>query len=239
MGFWKFDKRIITPGTKPWGYANGQKLGGLTPYSLSFSNITDKVSLSGLENFSWGAEASISFWVKLRNAIPPGAAYTALMNIGSGDKTTRYPWYINGDGYFCAFRSSRVDSVTLESSVNRENWHLITITTTSGTDGWKFYQNDILVRTEDGESSVNISGTPYLGSWGLTDEILDGWIDSARLFNRVLSTSEISNIINNPYDAIGDEVAFYPMNEGTGTTLVDHSGNGYDGTINGATWVAL
>ena len=27
------------------------------------------------------------------------------------------------------------------------------------------------------------------------------------------------------------------MNEGNGTTLTDHSGNGNDGTINGASWI--
>ncbi|NPA75501.1 MAG: PQQ-binding-like beta-propeller repeat protein, partial [Euryarchaeota archaeon] len=32
--------------------------------------------------------------------------------------------------------------------------------------------------------------------------------------------------------------AWWPMNEGSGTTLVDHSGNGHNGTIYGARWVS-
>jgi len=32
-------------------------------------------------------------------------------------------------------------------------------------------------------------------------------------------------------------LAYYPMNEGSGTTANDISGNGYNGTITGATWV--
>jgi hypothetical protein len=39
-------------------------------------------------------------------------------------------------------------------------------------------------------------------------------------------------------DVLTGVVAAYPMNEGSGTTLTDYSGNGNDGTINGATWTA-
>jgi len=32
-------------------------------------------------------------------------------------------------------------------------------------------------------------------------------------------------------------IAYYPLSEGSGVTLVDHSGNGLNGTISGASWV--
>jgi hypothetical protein len=34
----------------------------------------------------------------------------------------------------------------------------------------------------------------------------------------------------------GDTIARYTFSEGAGSTLGDDSGNGYDGTITGATW---
>ncbi|MBN9120740.1 MAG: protein kinase [Planctomycetes bacterium] len=40
------------------------------------------------------------------------------------------------------------------------------------------------------------------------------------------------------WDADADTVALYRFDEGTGTTLKDHSGNGYDGVIEDGTWIA-
>ncbi len=37
--------------------------------------------------------------------------------------------------------------------------------------------------------------------------------------------------------AIDDYMLYYPLDEGSGTTAYDNSGNNYDGTINGADWI--
>lgn len=64
----------------------------------------------------------------------------------------------------------------------------------------------------------------------------DGWIESVR-------TSDVDRYPTDfsPELWLTDEpttVGLYQMNEGTGTTTSDLSGNGYDGTLSGATWVA-
>jgi hypothetical protein len=68
-----------------------------------------------------------------------------------------------------------------------------------------------------------------------------GKISSLRVYDRVLSKREISALYEQ--DAPGCDtvdlarglVAYYPMNEGSGQTVVDVSGSGHDGTIYGVT----
>jgi len=58
---------------------------------------------------------------------------------------------------------------------------------------------------------------------------------SGRLINSVTFILVLGLTINT---AVAELVAYYPLDEGTGTIAVDASGNGHDGTLrNGATWI--
>ncbi len=55
-----------------------------------------------------------------------------------------------------------------------------------------------------------------------------------------ISDSVIYNSAFSPVTAFGADagtVAVWNFNEGSGSTVYDSSGNGYDGTIDGATWI--
>ena len=65
----------------------------------------------------------------------------------------------------------------------------------------------------------------------------NGKVDNISIWNKALNQSEIQEYMNCP--PTGNEVGlvgYWNMDEGTGTMLTDLSGNGNDGTINGATW---
>ena len=65
---------------------------------------------------------------------------------------------------------------------------------------------------------------------------MDGIIDEPRIWNRALSATEIASMYFNnivPRDGLVGEWLF---NEGSGTTALDTSGNGNNGTITGATY---
>jgi hypothetical protein len=58
-------------------------------------------------------------------------------------------------------------------------------------------------------------------------------MDDVRIYNRALSSSEVAQLaLNSP-----PPVAEFKFEEGSGTTAKDTSGNGNNGTVNGATWV--
>ena len=65
----------------------------------------------------------------------------------------------------------------------------------------------------------------------------DGKIDEVQLWNTALTQSEIQQYMSTP--PTGNEaglIGYWNFNEGSGSTVTDLSGNGNNGTINGATW---
>lgn len=67
-----------------------------------------------------------------------------------------------------------------------------------------------------------------------------GIIDELRVLNGTLTTAEIREDCSSPtthYPARADTVAWYHLNETSGTLIQDYSGNGYDGSTKyGASW---
>lgn len=106
-----------------------------------------------------------------------------------------------------------------------------TFTHTESAAGSRTYINSVLV----GQSAVNLDlnlnkiqhiGNDQGGNW------FNGIIDAPRIWNRALSATEVSNLYFNnivPGDSL---VAEYLFNEASGTTALDSSGNGNNGTHN-------
>jgi hypothetical protein len=80
------------------------------------------------------------------------------------------------------------------------------------------------------------------------DGVGSGWFGGTmagvKLFNVALTPAQVSDLYLNPEKIVPDGVAssalklWLPMMEGAGASAYDGSGNGNDGTINGATWTA-
>jgi hypothetical protein len=80
------------------------------------------------------------------------------------------------------------------------------------------------------------------------DGVGSGWFGGTmagvKLFNVALTAAQVSDLYLNPEKIVPDGVAssalklWLPMMEGAGASAYDGSGNGNDGTINGATWTA-
>jgi len=61
------------------------------------------------------------------------------------------------------------------------------------------------------------------------------WLDEMRVWERILSDAEIkADMFNAP--SLANLVAWYRMNEGSGTITTDFGGQSKNGTINGAEW---
>jgi hypothetical protein len=80
------------------------------------------------------------------------------------------------------------------------------------------------------------------------DNVGSGWFGGTmagvKLFNVALTAAQVADLYLNPEKIVPDGVAssalklWLPMMEGAGASAYDGSGNGNDGTINGATWTA-
>lgn len=99
------------------------------------------------------------------------------------------------------------------------------------------YLNGVLHETLTYSTSATggTSGKVWVGLDSSTTSDYKGLIKSVAVFNRALSATEILSLSKNKIYPSGT-VLRYDLNEGTGTTAYDSSGNGNNGTITGATW---
>jgi Concanavalin A-like lectin/glucanases superfamily len=102
----------------------------------------------------------------------------------------------------------------------------------------RFYVNGELVGTEAaphvkaGEGALQIGGNETFG-----EEFFDGKIDEVQIYNRALSGGELAADMATPLQTPQQApVAAYSFDAGEGTTAEDITGNGHEGTIEGATW---
>lgn len=116
-------------------------------------------------------------------------------------------------------------------------WQHILMTGTSG--NIKIYSNGIYTgqsfTRQTGATTLNLTTwgalgrSSYAGSWG-------GGLSQGVIFSRVLSDAEIFTLYaTGSFDDTGI-VSYHLMNEGSGSTAIDSSGNGNTGTITGAVY---
>ena len=87
-------------------------------------------------------------------------------------------------------------------------------------------------------SSVSFTNdNATIGRYPNANDVFNGSLDNFEIWNKALTQSEIQSYMTSPPN--GNEaglVGYWNFNEGSGSTVTDLSGNGNDGTINGATW---
>lgn len=184
------------------GYGNNGTIAGATwvrlPSGLwvnSFDGVDDSIRLPGLTSF-FTTEATLIMWMKVatNDYVLGKNGFCYLSTAADGE----YP-FLDGKYYINTFRANRIDNVT--NSNNRTVWNMQTITTKPGANGWNWYHNLNLVKSDEGEATVALSTYAGNGSWigtgatGISRHV-DGYIGLIRIFNRALSALEIANIYN-------------------------------------------
>ena len=116
--------------------------------------------------------------------------------------------------------------------------HVVTFKSDVGT---KLYLNATLDKEHSTTGTIGTTTNPVLiGNYEGLVRYLDADIALVRIYNRALSASEIQHNYLNPMSPVLDGLVLWlSLEEGSGTTAHDESGNGNDGTIYGASWVEV
>ena len=132
-----------------------------------------------------------------------------------------------------------------DNSLKTGNWINFVITyadreaTTDDAD-LKIYMNGELIKTNDDKWTAQGGGTGglMLGARNLSGDFNRGWdcgLDEVAIYDTDKGTSFAQEVYNGGtgYDHKGASglVAYWKMNEGSGNTIIDHSGNGNNGTL--------
>lgn len=138
-------------------------------------------------------EASMCIWVKLNNQ-SNGVGDTGIIQLsGAKDTNGNLYFYSNGYTYLDIFRTDR-HRVFNNNSVVATDWHMLTVTTTPGTNGWKCYINDKLMYQTEGQDKVyvdpEIHGGLSLGE-NSGGRYTYGEISDCQIYTKALSEDEV------------------------------------------------
>ena len=129
--------------------------------------------------------------------------------------------------------------------ISLNEWHHV-IWTYDTTNAKIYIDGELKNTTAVSGKTITNTDNLYIGvlnSNGTPANYLDGKISSFKIFNSALTLAQIQEMYLNPEQILPTGVAssnfklWLPLQEGSGTTNYDGSGNNNDGTISGATWV--
>lgn len=211
IGWWKLDE--TSDGTAADSSSSGQDgtlngglsfsgctLSGQVGNALDFDGSNDYISTS--DNFyDMGSNTNFTLmaWVKADSS----GTRSILYKGGSGTSTYGYWFYVNGN--FVTFSmngnsASSAKSSSRNGGVFDGNWHHVAITNNrTGSGHVTYYSDGVSIGVEDFSSETGSLDNGFLLSIGARNTgglEYDGGIDDVRVYNKVLSTSEISTIYN-------------------------------------------
>lgn len=198
-------------------------------FSMNFDGVDDYVEVSHNAILEPGS-VSISMWVKLNNdgnrhiVAAKWRGYSLEVSSGGLPNFQIY----NSQGQFAINSSKLIQFNTWQYLVGTfdNSTKEMTISVNGNETGRRSLASSMLYSN----TVLRISNTLY------DDGAVNGLIDDTRIYNRVLSATEIEDLYKGNQIGNTGLVGYWGFDEGSGTTTADLSGNGNTGTISGATF---
>ncbi|MBI5150807.1 MAG: LamG domain-containing protein, partial [Candidatus Omnitrophica bacterium] len=226
-------------------FNNALKFDGTDDY---VTTATSPTNLNVTNNFTFEA------WVNPTDFSASQAVFVKG-NVGT-DTGNEYEWYLVGSTGQVMLSKNNVGTVTSTGSIPAGQWSHIAVTFATGST--IFYINGVAGSPQTAAFTTFGSNTETLligrRSWSTSSQYFKGLIDEVAIYNRVLTASEIkshagmgfalqlaANTDNATWNYVGPDgtastyftqpVALWHLNETSGTTAADASGNGNTGTF--------
>ncbi len=207
-----------------------------TNNSLLCNGSTQYVSVPANTNLT-PTPLTFEAWVN-----PSVATCNTILSRGDGGGQSDFIFTVGYNGSFCGVMNAAfwgAGAWDASASVIPLNAWTHVAVTFDGTNK-QFYLNGALDRIVARPGTLYQSGTAmYLGRQGTNCNCnsFHGLLGEVRIWNTIRTPSEITADMAFSSGAQPGLVAYYPLDEGSGTNAFDASGNGNDGTLNGgATW---
>ncbi len=208
--------------------------------AYAFDGIDDFIYIPHSESIDLDEKISISVWVVLEQI----NSYNMILAKRYGD-TTQYQVCVRGaEGYgdlnFFTGVSKPGNDHDISYSFPTGQWVHMVVTADDISDETKYYINGEYVGTNTSDVLLRSTKTELrIGENTWSNGYWEGTIDDIRIYNRVLDETEIQSLYSengwtgdtSNIDLKNGLVAQYPFNGNAN----DESGNGYDGTVSGAT----
>ncbi len=210
--------------------------------ALQFSSEGDKVTIPASEELQFTEEGfTLEAWVKPSDTHEYSPIFTQEDEAAAeGEEPYAYTLMARGGAVPTAWiREAGVEhgyeGIYGTESMPPNAWSHLALTD----DGAKIrlYVDGELVRTAPSPPISHSEGALQIGGEMIFGNQFYGKIDEIRIYNRPLEASEVAADKEEPIQTPQQgPVAAYSFDEGEGGTLEDVTGNGHDGTIEGAEW---
>ncbi len=251
VGYWKLDETTGSAAADAStnsnngtlvNMENGDWTTGQIGNGLDFDGSNEQITVPGANPIDIRSSMTLSTWAKFdtlpgngesrgifRKTADSGANHLYTLRFTNLGSPTYHLLFTPGGGG--AFNYSDAFAATTGT------WYLLTLTYDAGTDVITYYFNGVPVGTDtDTVVGGYASGTGdlYIGSTG-GSEYFDGQLDEMRIYDRVLSPDEVSELqrLTSP-TSVDTSLKGYWSFDGqdiSGTTAYDRSGAGNNGTL--------
>ena len=247
---------ITSTGNDVGGRSRAMKLtiGDPANYALSFDGDDDHVTLIDDNAFTFAGQITLSAWV-VRDITNAGHVIVSKWDETSGSEKREWAFLMeaNRGPKLSIYKESDDSNLTKDVDISPSTgvWHHLAATY-DGNSVIKLYVDGILQNVERNVTSGTVSNLltytqsltigAYKNNSTNTGHHFEGSISEFSVFSGD-KTSNPSTYYNNgiPYDVTNEDdlQGYWKMSEGSGTTVTDLSGEGNDGTIDGATWITM
>jgi len=240
VGYWKMDESSGTltdssgngntgtwSGTGASHYTTGKFTNG-----SGFNGTDDYVSMGSQNSLNISSSMTIGMWVNITSNGNQAILYNAANNVGYiilFDTSRRFQYRLYG--------GSGVSKtlVSPSGSASYGSWVYLTAVWDATAKIMSVYANgtSIASSTTTFSDLTTYSGSTFMIGEDFNDNNFKGTMDDVRIYNRALTPAEVTQLA----DWAPAPVVELKMEEGSGTTLYDTSGNSRNGTLNGnPTW---
>jgi len=220
------------------------KGGGLLNRSASFNGSNSKINFGNQTIFNSG-DYSVSFWMNNKgNDSNAQIIFSQRTNSDSGSPIGIYFYGVSYGSYPGKLYFNVGGSYfTSDTTLLKNKWYHVVCTVVAG-GAMKIYVNGVLDANSGTETTTRPTPTNQnfaIGSNGSnTDYAFNGNIDQVRIFNKAISSSEVTTLYNetastiNTLQVLGDTscVAAYPLGVGAGDLSNTYSGTPSNVTFN-------
>jgi len=208
-----------------------------------FDGADDYVQVGNLSAILNGT-ASLGFWIRTTQTgndtawQAPGV--TGVEESGGADDIF-WGWIDAGGHIGISVGNDYATDQRSATAINDGAWHYVVLTRNAGTGDTRVYVDGNLERS--GTTGTGTIGNAYssigrIEDTGGSPEYFAGQLDEVRVYDAVLSQSDVQSMYNATHACpSGGAVAYYPLDElsynGSAGEVRDASGNGHDGTTVG------
>ncbi|GAA5479319.1 LamG-like jellyroll fold domain-containing protein [Haloferula helveola] len=232
VAWWRFDETSGTIATDSTGNGHDGVLteplpswdpSGFDGGALRFTGVLNQsVTVAADPALNPTAGITISSWVRVLD----WNGNRRVLQKGNGDNQYR----LLAEGGNLVWDIAGAGRIEVPLPAVNEWFH---VAATYDLDHMRIYVDGALMGNVAATAAMPTTGDPiYLGTktpGSIDGDHLNGWLDDTRLYNRALDEVEIAELAGIGID--DGLLAWWPLDDGSGTTAADATGNGHTGTL--------